>query len=92
MSDPAFACTEVELVATIVQAVHSVTVWTDKVQLRIQLTHTNPCFPLVMREFLQLGATFVLTWLGDHVVGRSEAATGDSSPRAVDCHTVSQIV
>jgi len=69
--EPALACTEVEFVTSVINAVYPVAERADKIKVRIQLARVDPRFSLVTREFLQRSLTFVAAYIavGHLVIG-----------------------
>ena len=57
-----------------IETEYSVTEWADEVEVRVQLSCTDPCFSLATRVFSQRSATFALACVVDHVV------VGDQKP------------
>ena len=75
MGEPAFACTEVEFMASGVKAVYPVTEWADEVEVRIQLARVDPRFSPSTRESPQRNPAFVATCVVvSHVVARDRVS------------------
>jgi hypothetical protein len=79
LNDPTLALAKVDFETSVIEAVHSIAVRANEIEVGVQLAGVDPYFPLAARAFSQHGLTFVLTChpIG-HVVVEDRGPCGSS--------------